>query len=217
MNGVSQKPENEWPPSLEHVAYHEAGHAVLQHVYGLTASIRIEADALEGGKAWGAEHVAKPYCDSIIKGEPPTGPAPTEAELGEALAILLAGEAAYHIWYESSEDTENVVRRWRQAQHDDLVNSDRRYREVYLACKVATHFFNDDTERACDFVVARQQAASKALQKSWYGVKALAAGVLANYWTSARNRAFQNREVRDYGLLTEEDVADFLKRALHEQ
>ena len=211
---TSTNPEQEWPPSLEHIVFHEAGHAVLQNAYGLTATIRVEANALDGGKTWGEDHAARAYCESILEGKPPSDPLPTEEQLGEVLSIYLAGEAAYHIWRRTPDDMEAVVENWQPDRHQFLVDTDRRHRETYLACKIATYFFYGDIERASDFVVQRQQAASEILQAKWYGVMALAAGVLASYWEKRVNRALQHSEMIDFGLLTVPQVTDLLQKAL---
>jgi hypothetical protein len=206
-------PEHDWPPSLEHIAIHEAGHAVLQHEYGSAASIRVEADAMDGGKTWGGAHAAKAFCESVLQEVPPFEPLPTEEQLGEVLSIYLAGEAAFHIWSQSLDDTDTVVENWEPARHELLIDTDGHHRETYLACKIALHFFYGDIGRTRTFVVQRQHVASDVLRGQWLGVQSLAAGVLSDYRQKRINRALQHSDLIDYGLLTAPKVSELLQAA----
>lgn len=204
----------DWPPSPAHLAYHEAGHAVLLDACGQTVRyIAIEPDTagLASFTKPNEETGASQYGNALINGERWPGPRPPANDLGEFLRILVAGDAAAHIWSDTEDDGPAIVATWQSALHDEQNRADPRHREIRQACLVSTRFFDGNIEQARDFVIKQTERAREVLQERWPAVQALASELLADY---CRARVLERSAAPVSGVLLDSEPTTVIHDAL---
>ena len=204
-----------WPPSAQHRAYHEAGHAVLLDAYGVGIRyIAIEPDTDQDLASFAApdrETSAQNYGTALVLGTNPVPIKPEMYELADYLAILVGGEAAAHLWSTIPDDALSVVAGWQPVTHQEDNMRDPQHRETRQACLVAEHFFDGDTERARAYVTAQSIRASKDLQERWRAVEVVAEALLGDYWKA---RARERSAAPVQGVLFGEGATGLIRSAL---
>jgi hypothetical protein len=181
---MNQNADPLWPPSPEHLGYHEAGHAVLMDAFGQGIRyIAIEPDS----QNWASfavpneETAASRYGRAVIDGDGASAAKPTAEQLAEYLMILVGGEVAAHLWSETEDDSQICISLWHSDVHDEQNRADPRHREIRQACLVSTRFLDGNMDEARNLVTRQIEQATIELRRRWPAVKAVATALVADY------------------------------------